>query len=289
MKIARVFPRRTHATPTDELAFVGLPPLLVMPEVDEVHVSVTFTYDLPEAERLAEAWQVAGVPVKWGGPATGQRGEEFTPGMYLRQGYTITSRGCPNRCWFCSVPKREGALRELEIKPGYNILDDNLLGCSERHIRAVFAMLEAQKERTLLTGGLEAKLLRPWHVDLMLRKRPKRMYYAYDTPDDMEPLITAGRMMRDAGISMSTTYCYVLIGYPGDTMDKAERRLIDTIKAGFIPMAMLWKDEAGNEDKSWRRFQGLWARPAIINVRLANGEIRLHSDEEREESHGNQG
>ncbi len=278
MKIARVFPRCTHATPTDALAYVGLPPLLAMPEVDEVHVSATFTYDLPEAERLAEAWRVSGVSVRLGGPATGQRGDEFTPGMYLREGYTITSRGCPNRCWFCSVPKREGGLRELEIKPGYNILDDNLLGCSETHIRAVFAMLEAQKERTLLTGGLEAKLLRPWHIDLMLRKRPKRMYFAYDTPDDLEPLIAAGHMLRESGISMTTTYCYVLIGYPGDTMAKAERRLIDTVKAGFIPMAMLWKDEAGHEDKSWRRFQGLWARPAIINARLASGEIRLQNE-----------
>lgn len=50
MRIARVFPRRTNATPTDALAFVGDPPMLALPAVDEVHVSCTFTYDRAEAE-----------------------------------------------------------------------------------------------------------------------------------------------------------------------------------------------------------------------------------------------
>ena len=36
--IARVFPRRTSATPDDELAFIGDPPLF-LPGMDEVHVS----------------------------------------------------------------------------------------------------------------------------------------------------------------------------------------------------------------------------------------------------------
>lgn len=44
MKIARVFPRVTKATPKDEYTFfTEEPPLLIMPEVDEVHISCTFT------------------------------------------------------------------------------------------------------------------------------------------------------------------------------------------------------------------------------------------------------
>jgi hypothetical protein len=55
VNIVRVFPRRTSLTPDDALAFVGDPPLW-RPEADEVHVSCTFTWDIPEAKRLAEAW-----------------------------------------------------------------------------------------------------------------------------------------------------------------------------------------------------------------------------------------
>ena len=84
MKIARVFPRRTKATPTDELAFTE-PPGLFPPEVDAVHVSVAFTWDLPRAEMLAKEWERV-APVNIGGPATGSRGGDFTPGMYMKKG-----------------------------------------------------------------------------------------------------------------------------------------------------------------------------------------------------------
>jgi len=57
MKIARVFPRRTKATPDDELSFIDSTlPMFALPEIDEVHISVAFTYDLPKAEWLADQW-----------------------------------------------------------------------------------------------------------------------------------------------------------------------------------------------------------------------------------------
>ena len=159
--IVRVFPRRTSATPDDPLAFSGPPPKGGVGEVDEIHISVAFTYDMEKAERLAEQWSSTGLLVRLGGPAFNTPGGEFVPGRYLKYGYVITSRGCPNRCWFCTVPQREGGvLRELPITEGWNVLDDNLLACSERHIRAVFAMLARQSEHPSFTGGLEARLLR---------------------------------------------------------------------------------------------------------------------------------
>jgi len=185
--IARVFPGRTNATPDDEYAFVGEPPLFIPDDIDEVHISVTFTWDLPEAERLSRAWSKI-APVRIGGPATGQRGEEFIPGRYLRLGYTITSRGCDNgnSCWFCAVPKREGPVRELPVRDGANVLDDNLMACSESHIRAVFEMLEGQKKlrrRTFFTGGLEAALIREWHIGLLKKLRPKEIFFGCDTEE----------------------------------------------------------------------------------------------------------
>ena len=40
MNIARVFPRKTKATPTDSLAFIGEPPLF-LPDADEVYRKVS--------------------------------------------------------------------------------------------------------------------------------------------------------------------------------------------------------------------------------------------------------
>jgi len=263
-RVARIFPRRTRATPTDELAFTDEPGLFP-PDVDEVHVSVTFTWDLPRAEELAKAWKSV-APVKIGGPATGMRGEEFTPGMYLKGGYVITSRGCPNNCWFCSVPKREGELRELRVMGGWNILDDNLLACSDHHILTVFWTLAEQDHPIEFTGGLEAARLKLWQAATLHGLKPKQLFFAYDTPDDYEPLVSAGHMLRHAGFTNKghELRAYVLIGYPKDTFDAAEKRLHQTLEAGFIPMAMLYRDKTGQTDKAWRKFQRLWARPAII-------------------------
>lgn len=262
--IARVFPRRTKATPIDDYTFVGLPGLFIPDDVTEVHISVTFTWDLPLVDSMQRAWKRI-APVTIGGPATGQPGEDFIPGMYLKRGYVITSRGCPNHCWFCSVPKREGALRELPIQDGHNVLDDNLLACSDRHIKAVFEMLSVQKEKALFTGGMEAALLKKWHVELFKWVRPKRIFFAYDTPEKLHPLEEAARLFYESGYgTRSTLYSYVLVGYPGDTFEKAEKRLNQVISIGFCPMAMLYRDDKGDTTSDWRKFQRSWARPAAI-------------------------
>lgn len=273
MILARVFPRRTNATPTDGLAFFSAPPP-ILPPIDEVHISVAFTYDIPKAEQLAESWQKTGLPVKLGGPAYNSPGGYFVPGRYLLPGYVITSRGCNNKCWFCSVPKREGRLRELPITQGWNILDDNLLACSETHIRAVFAILKNQPERPIFTRGLEAGSLKSLHMDLLREVKARRFYCAYDRPEEYEPLVEAGRLLTASGFTRESrkSNCYVLIGFPRDSMDKAEKRLRDTWAAGFAPYAMLYRDESGKTDPQWRKFQRLWVRPQILFTTLKKGE-----------------
>jgi hypothetical protein len=275
MKIIRVFPRRTKATPTDDLVHIGSPDLFTEEkEPDRVHISVTFSWDMPEAERLYKEWNVI-APAEIGGPATGQRGEGFTPGLYLKKGYVITSRGCPNRCWFCSVWRREGkTLRELPVTEGWNVLDDNLLRCSETHIKDVFAMLSRQSKQPFFTGGLEAAALKPWHVEELVKLKPAEMFFAYDTPNDREPLFEAGKMLKAAGFKVCHPLrCYTLIGYPEDTIEKAEERLFDCVRAGFLPMAMLYRDETGERDPAWIKFTWPWVRPASIRAKCRKAGI----------------
>jgi hypothetical protein len=264
MRIARVFPRKTEATPNDDLVFFSDPPDGL--EIDEAHISVTFSYDKKKAERLFSVWSKK-YPTKIGGVAYGDIGGLFIPGMYVKKGYTITSRGCPNECWFCDVWKREGTTRELPICPGNNVLDSNLLACSKEHILAVFDMLKTQK-RIQFTGGFEAKLLRKWHLNCLRKLKINQMFFAYDTPDDLDALIAAGKLLYRYNFTRFHCRCYVLIGYKKDTIESAETRLMQAWDAGFMPMAMLWKDKKGTEDKSWRKFQRTWCRPAATKARV---------------------
>jgi hypothetical protein len=74
---------------------------------------------------------------------------------------------------------------------------------------------------------------------------------------------------------------YVLIGYPKDTFSAAESRLRAMVAIGFTPYAMLWEPETPAAEKhrpapEWKRFQRLWARPAIIfgqKIRPANDQL----------------
>jgi hypothetical protein len=219
---------------------------------------------------LAKQWERI-APVKLGGPAFGTRGERFEPGKYLKTGYVITSRGCPLKCWFCAVWKRDGTVRELPISDGWAIQDDNLLACSEPHIRAVFAMLSRQDHRAEFTGGIEAARLRDWHIELFASLKPRpTLFFAYDPGDAYETIQIAGRKLLAAGFTAAShrLRCYVLIGFPRDTFEGAEIRLRQTIAAGFTPFAMLWRPNRDDHPKrpgtEWRAFQRRWARPAII-------------------------
>ncbi len=131
----RVFPRLTNMTPRDDLSFIGYPPL-IRPEAEVVHISVTFTWDLPLALDLAYAWSQYYPKVEIGGPAYRPGCLDFTPGVYVRRGVTFTSRGCNDNCPWCLVRQYEGKLWEIRnFAPGYIVNDNNLLhftslGCS---------------------------------------------------------------------------------------------------------------------------------------------------------------
>jgi hypothetical protein len=265
LKIIRVFPRRTKATPTDDLVRVGFPDLFDT-YADEIHISVTFKWDIPMTERLSIAWSRYGKTIV-GGPALDDRGGDFTSGMYLDKKYVITSRGCPNNCYFCDAWKREGReIRELPIVEGSNVLDNNLFACSDAHVRSVFSMLKKQKNIEF-TGGLEAARLKDWHVNSLLEIKPKQMFFAYDAPDDYEPLVEAGKRLLSAGFTRNShsMRCFVLVGMTNDTPSKAQQRLHATMQAGFMPMAMYFRPDVLTPiSREWRDLIRQYSRPAIM-------------------------
>ncbi|RUV07957.1 hypothetical protein EOA79_02385 [Mesorhizobium sp. M1A.F.Ca.IN.020.03.2.1] len=271
-RLIRVFPRKTKASPDDALAYFGPPDLFA--EADEVHISVTFTADKEIAERLAEQWRYV-APVKIGGVAYEDASLEFIPGRYIKPGYTITSRGCPRRCWFCDVHRKWPTVNVLPIHEGWNILDDNLLAAPRDHVEAVFAMLRHQNRRVEFTGGLEALALQDYQVDLLASLRPRpNMFFAYDPGDAFETLVSAADRLLEAGFTAEShrMRVYVLIGFPKDTFDLAEARLRQMLSIGFTPHAMLWMPTKPSQEKwrpapEWRAFQRRWARPAIIHAK----------------------
>lgn len=260
-RIIRVFPHRNSFTPTDDMAFFEDPGLFT-PEHDAVHVCCVFTWDIERCRELQFQWQgQTNKPVELDGPAFGNSGGDFIPGMYTRQGVTITSRGCPNNCSFCLVPKREGKLRELPIIPGNIMNANNFLAESKPHRRLAYDMLKKQKTIEF-KGGLEAVRLTDWDIEEMRGLSIKQLFLACDTPGTL-PLITktCKRLIR-AGFTQRQIRCYVLIG---NDQEENLSRLINLYMAGALPFAQLYQPPELTKkvySKDWERLARTWSRPA---------------------------
>ena len=266
-RIARVFLRKTQMTPTDDDSYIGQPPLWT-PQYDEIHISVLFTWDLTRANELKGEWVRYG-QVKIGGAALDDPGGGFVSGLYLRKGITITSRGCPNNCPWCFVPKREGKIRELPIVAGNIVQDNNLLACSKQHIRKVFEMLRTQK-MVDFAGGFEAPRITDDIVEALRGLSIKQIWLAYDHFNAEWSVKEAVEKLRKY-FPRDKIRCYVLIGYRNDTLEKAEGRLRWAWEIGTLPFAMRYRTPSSSrqdtylfKDRAWNILTRQWSRPAII-------------------------
>lgn len=278
MTTLRVFPRRTKYVPAHCHVWIGDAPLggfveQMFPHVTEVHVSCTFSWDVERCKEIAASWSRY-LPTRLGGPAIpATRPEGFTPGMYLRRGYTITSRGCPNRCSHCLVWFREGPLREIEpIPEGWNVFDNNLLACSPGHIERVIEMLSKQRRYAVFSGGLEAARVTPAIVQKIMRLNIAKsgIWLAWDQPRQREPVLEAGRLFQKAGLEFQKLRCYVLAAAsPDDSPYQAWKRCKLLYEHGIIPFLMLYQppDNTGKQlaySRVWRDIRRHWTRPALM-------------------------
>jgi hypothetical protein len=279
MRILRVFPRRTSYTPTDELAVIGLPGLW-RPDADEVHVSVTFSWDVPEGYKLLSAWSQFYPVVKIGGPALETRAQSsFTPGMYVKKGITFTSRGCQNFCPWCLVPHREGRLRHIyPVPPGYIINDNNFLQCLPEHRYQVYRMLAQQPKAAEFRGGIDARLVTDEVAAELCSIRIKELFLACDSDQMIPHLQRAAEKLAFLGIERLR--CYVMVGYGGENWETAEARLETVYRAGAMPFAQMYRSLAATARtdyaKEWRQLVKRWSRPAAVKA--------MHRDAEKAET-----
>jgi hypothetical protein len=266
--ILRVFPERTRFTPADPFVAIGAPGLFTPRGISEVHISAPFTWQTDEAFRLAAAWRdhLPGIPVKAGGPAFDDPGGPFVPGRYLASGISISSRGCPEKCPWCYVPRREGGLRLLDLCEGYIVQDNNVLAWPRDRFEALCRMLGRQKRGAEFKGGFQAGRLKPWHVDAIRGIQVEEIWLAADYPGALDGLRNAIALLRP--LPRYKLMAYVLVGFGDETIDEATARLEAVWDAGAMPFAQIYRDDSGaaRSDRAWRDLVRVWSRPALIKA-----------------------
>lgn len=273
-QIIRVFPSRNSYTPDDDLAFVGMPPLII-PEHDEIHISCTFTWDKPLCEELAFQWEGrTNKPVKLGGVAYHSEVCGFQQGMYIKSNFIFTTRGCNNNCPWCCVPKIEGKLKELPICEGNVIQDNNFLQSSRHHKDKVFEMLKGQ-HGICFKGGLEPDLIDDHFVTSLQElgtRKVKELWLACDTEARVPDFKRGCEKLTAAGFNREKIKCYVL-SY-GKDRDKDEARARIVYEAGAMPFVQLYRDFTEAKTTypvDWQRWARMWQRPAATRAHMEQG------------------
>jgi hypothetical protein len=153
---------------------------------------------------------------------------------------TFTTRGCPNRCKFCAVPKIEGDFVELPTwKPAPIICDNNLLACSTKHFEKVIDSLR-QFPFVDFNQGLDASLLKSWHVDLFRSLKNPIMRFSFDHIREESAVGKAVNLCLFNGFPRGRIQIYVLFGFE-DTPRDAQYRLEKVREWGLFPNPMRYQ------------------------------------------------
>jgi len=205
---------------------------------------VPFTWLLDAAKELALAHNGRVVA---GGPAVKLMGADWadTPDdvpfdtlSFHNPLATFTTRGCPNRCSFCAVPRIEGEFRELKSwKPAPVVCDNNLLAATKKHfIRVIDSLMPF--DSCDFNQGLDARLFSDFHADQISRLRNPHVRFAFDSMRSENAVADAIRKCRKYGIKNISVYC--LVGYK-DTPDDARYRVEKVIEWGAMPNPMRYQ------------------------------------------------
>lgn len=255
-----------HKALGDEVLLNAVP----FDQPDRVYISTLFTWRRAEVEALAGHFQRS-ADVQIGGsgwdlalklPA---QVDTFAPdydlyGIDYGMGYS--SRGCIRHCAFCPVPKMEGGIHEADsigslLNPRSNklmLLDNNFFASDWR------PKVEEIERRGLLVDwpqGNDIRLMTPEIAATLYRLHQRRhlwgdtftrrgwLHFAWDLPsnDARAEEVTAGiRMLLAAGFGPSHLRFYVLIGFPGYSVQEELHRITTLHSFGIEPYVMVYRD-----------------------------------------------
>jgi hypothetical protein len=230
---------------------------LFLPEVwsaDKLYFSAIFTWDLPAMVERINLFKSRGQQIEVGGPAAtalpgwveNQTGIhphvglddrfEFVKGDFKM---SFTSRGCRNHCGWCVVPKIEPEPREYDdfnIPVGENpyIGDNNLLMTSLKHQQLVVEKLKDVRNLDI-NSGMEAALFTEDTYQLYSKLHLERWRLAFDSMAVEKEIERASEILRNHGVRYSNISTFVLIGFPGTTMEENIYRLEKTRALGMTP------------------------------------------------------
>lgn len=169
--------------------------------------------------------------------------------------FTFTSRGCPNRCPYCSVWRIEPQIALIENwrdhlnvgKKYAMISDNNLSSTPKEHLYPLLDYLAEKKIRTVFDNGFDCK-----HITEEMAQKLGKMKYvrtgmrlAFDRIEEDGVFQKAVQTLIAGGVSKSNIMAYVLFNF-NDTPVEAFYRMSECRRLGIRPypqqyQPLMWK------------------------------------------------
>lgn len=170
------------------------------------------------------------------------------------------TRGCPNKCSWCVVPRKEGGIKpESDIEDFLRhdkavLLDNNVLA-SAHGLRQIEKIAKL-KIKIDFNQGLDARLIDRQVAELLSKVRWLRpIRLACDSQAMKDPVEKAVRLLRAAGATPANYFCYMLVKDVDEAHDRSE--FLRSLKVD--PFAQPYRDfdmntEPKQEQKDFTRW-----------------------------------
>jgi hypothetical protein len=173
--------------------------------------------------------------------------------------WVFTSRGCPNKCSYCTVWKIE---KERWVnpkwkdqifmdKPFINILDNNLSSIELPHLIDIVDFVTKHKKRVIIASGIDCKFVTKELAEQVAKIKFVRhgMRTAFDRIEEDGIFQKSTQMLQKAGVKAEDMFAYVLFNFndkPQDANYRAEECFKLKVRAYpqyYRPLNTLNKDK----------------------------------------------
>lgn len=191
--------------------------------------------------------------------------------------YGFLTRGCPNKCFWCVVPKKEGGVKpymsvdEIAIEGRNNLvlMDNNILASGDYALEQ-FEKIIDRGCKVDFNQAIDARLVNETNAELLAKvKWLKYIRFGCDTHKQIEDCERAIALLERFGY-LGDVFLYTMIGGKNDFDECLERinywrnRLLDTrkhrLRCETHPFAQPYRDPTkhNHEIPQWQRDMARW-------------------------------